>query len=152
MKLSRFLFFAFLFLAGSSSWASSDEINFRPVDGTTVAVSVDDGKVSYAITDEKGEVDKSIDIDTESKLHLSIGDYRFDGTKGFAVSYLDEGMGVYEVYRVFAYSRKLRNFEELSPACGDEFLNLKVDSKKKVLTSTYFTENEPKICVTKFGG
>ncbi|NIE66065.1 hypothetical protein [Burkholderia sp. Ax-1719] len=152
MKLGRSLFFAFLLLVASSSWASGDEINFHPVNGTNVAVSVADSKVSYVIADEKGEVDKSIDIDTESKLHLSIGDYRFDGTKGFAVSYLDEGMGIYEISRVFYYSRKLRSFEELSPACGDEFLNLKVDSKKKVLISTYFTQNEPKTCVTRFGG
>jgi hypothetical protein len=151
MKLNKFLFFTVFFFTCVCAWAADDETSFHPVNGTTAVVSTAGGKVLYTITDDEGVVKKSIDVDTESKLHLSVGDYRFDGTKGFAVSYLDEGMGVYEVYRIFSYSRKLRVFEELSPSCGDEFLDLKVDSKKKTLTSTYFSENEPKICVTKFG-
>ncbi|WP_211254095.1 hypothetical protein [Paraburkholderia nodosa] len=138
----------FCFACACSS-VQAEGIHFRPVDGIDAVVSEGHGKVTYKITDREGVVEKSIDVDTESKLHLSIGDYRFDGKKGFAISYLDEGMGVYEVYRIFTYSRKLRDFEEQSPACGDEFLNLKLDSKKRVIQSTYFSGNEPRICVTK---
>ncbi|TDG05873.1 hypothetical protein E1N52_23435 [Paraburkholderia guartelaensis] len=113
-------------------------------------MSARDGKVAYKINDKEGVIEKSIDVDTESKLHLSAGNYRFNGEKGFAISWLDEGAGVYEVYRIFTYSRRLRDFEEQSPACGDEFLNVKLDGKTRTIKSMYFSGNDPVICVTKF--
>jgi hypothetical protein len=151
MKFCRLLLLVLLLIVNFRVWASNDEINFHPIEGVNATVEISDGKVSYAIVDGAVKVDRNVDVDTESKLHLSVGDYKFDGTKGFSISYVDEGMEIYEVYRVFSYSKKLRIFEELSPACSDEFLNLKVDENKKILTSTYFLGNEPKICVTKFG-
>ena len=149
MSISNALSKLVLFFAYVCSSVQAEEIIFRPVNGINAAVSARDGKVAYKITDKEGVIEKSINVDTESKLHLSAGDYRFNGEKGFAISWLDEGTGVYEVYRIFTYSRKLRDFEEQSPACGDGFLNVKLDGKTRTIKSTYFSGNEPEICVTK---
>ncbi|WP_414704597.1 XAC2610-related protein [Pseudomonas sp. P42] len=74
----------------------------------------------------------------------------FDGAQDFAIWQLDDGMGTYDYYRVFVYQTRTGMFEELQPDCGDGFVNLRVDSKRKALTSTYWEMNRPKQCITRF--
>jgi len=70
--------------------------------------------------------------------------------KDFAVWQIDDGMGTYTIHRIFVYQPKAGSFKELVPACGDGFANLHVGSEKRVLLSTYWEMNEPKLCMTNF--
>ena len=45
---------------------------------------------------------------------------------------------------------KSGTFEELQPDCGDGFVNLRVDKKRKTLLSTYWGMNGPDQCITRF--
>lgn len=61
---------------------------------------------------------------------------------------MDDGMGTYMAYRAFVYNHLQRSFEEVYPACGDGFINLKVDKKKRLI-SMLFSDNAPKLFYTK---
>jgi len=78
-----------------------------------------------------------------------VDSYDFSGRLGFSVWYLDDGMGTYTIHRVFTFSPSTNEFEERSPQCGDEFLNLRVDRKKHRLISAYFDKNVSKFCITR---
>lgn len=91
----------------------------------------------------------SIPTQTEKTVHLEVGDYDFSGLDGFAFWSIDEGQGVYKVYRVFTFSWERNDFVERRPSCGDEFLNLKVDSLHGQLVSAFFDDNVPKSCITR---
>jgi len=64
------------------------------------------------------------------------------------ISYIDDGMGNFLISRVFVYSSKSKDFEELIPDCGEQFLNLRLDKKNKSLISTYYKDNIPTLCET----
>jgi len=115
-------------------------------DGSLSSLTINSGKISL-VTNNTSSME--LDIESEKELHLEISDYNFDGFIDFSVWHMDDGMGTYMEYRVFIYNRSRKSFEEAHPACGDEFINLKTDTKKKRLTSTWFTENTPNICHTK---
>lgn len=148
----KILFPLFLYTVFSSSFALAEELEFHPVAGVDAIVTEVNGKISYRIRDKQGVVEKNIDIgivDTDTRLHIQTDDYLFNGTEGFSVMYLDEGKGTYDVYHIFTYSMKSRDFIERFPVCGDNFLNLDVNKNKKYLKSTYYSDNEPRVCVTR---
>ena len=58
-------------------------------------------------------------------------------------------MGVFRVDKIYIYHHSSEQFKEAHAACGDSFLNLKIDRHGKSLFSTYFRQNEPKTCKTK---
>ncbi len=78
-------------------------------------------------------------------------DFNFDGHLDFEIWYVDEGMGKYTVHRVFVFRPESVTFTEVSPKCGDEFLNLKVNKAKRNLTSTYYVKNRAVLCSTRLG-
>ncbi|XEQ04100.1 hypothetical protein LPA67_20035 [Salmonella enterica subsp. enterica] len=43
------------------------------------------------------------DVDTENNIHVKYGDYNFDGKEDFVIWYTDDGMGIYDIYRVFLF-------------------------------------------------
>ncbi|WP_444542842.1 hypothetical protein [Iodobacter ciconiae] len=66
------------------------------------------------------------------------------------MSYTDLGMGTYKIYNVYVFDYKNKKFEQLTPKCGDEFINLKIILKSKQLWSTYYSNFEPKTCKMNF--
>jgi hypothetical protein len=60
---------------------------------------------------------------------LDVNDYNFDGHKDFSVWYVGDGMGKYLIYRIFTYSAKIKEFIELKPRCGDDFINFRLKEK-----------------------
>nr|WP_246890093.1 hypothetical protein [Pseudomonas chlororaphis] len=138
------LLWSALVLAQPTTFSPDKEVNVTLVqDGTSLTVT-SKGK-SRSITE-------TISFETEKALNIEINDFNFDGLKDFSVWYVDDGMGTYTIHRVFIYQPADGSFKELAPACGDEFLNLKLNSLKKVLSSTYYEGNVPKSCVTKPSG
>ncbi|MDF3832026.1 hypothetical protein P3W85_03515 [Cupriavidus basilensis] len=130
--------------------AASEITCFSPNSSTEVCIRVNDEDVSYEIFEMSGAVaSKKIVFQSEEKLHIEVSDYNFDGQLDFSVWHIDEGMGVYKIYRIFLYSPKIMDFVDGFPACGDEFINVEIDKRRKAIVGTYFRENIPVSCFTQ---
>jgi hypothetical protein len=139
-----------LALVSGGVFASDSAITFSPTPTTRATLRVNDHSVTFDISALKtGEHHGEIDIDTENQIHVVVDNYSFDKRKGFSIWSIDEGMGVYTIHRIFLYSDIRATFVEAHPACGDQFINLKVDKKRRRLTSTYYEGNVPKLCITR---
>ncbi|WP_250435019.1 MULTISPECIES: hypothetical protein [unclassified Caballeronia] len=138
---------AFLFALAR---ASAQTVTFKVTETASASVRLKDRSVHVDVRDTIfGLTSQDIELDTESAPHIGVDDYGFDGTRGFSVWYLDEGMATSTISRVFLYSPIRRGFVEIRPKCADEFVNLRVDRLKHVLVSTYYDGNEPKLCRTE---
>jgi len=123
---------------------------FSPTQGAEATLVLEGSTLKVAVKGETHDESRTIDFEAINKLHVQFDDFNFDGAKDFAIWQLDDGMGTYDYYRVFIYQVKTGTFEELQTDCGDGFVNLRVDRKRKALTSTYWEMNVPKQCVTRF--
>lgn len=130
--------------------ALAETTTFSPTQGIDATLVLEGSKLNIAVKSETHSESRTIDFEAENELHVQFDDFNFDGAKDFAVWQLDDGMGTYHYYRVFIYQVKTGTFEELQPDCGDGFVNLRVDKKRKALLSTYWEMNIPKQCVTRF--
>jgi hypothetical protein len=128
----------------------AETTTFSPTKGVEATLVLEGSTLNVAVKGETNNESRTIDFQAENELHLQIDDFNFDGAKDFAVRQLDDGMGTYDYYRVFIYQARTGTFEELRPDCGDGFVNLRVDKKRKALLSTYWGVNGPEQCVTRF--
>ncbi len=128
----------------------AETTTFSPTKGVEATLVLEGSTLNIAVKDETHNESRTIDFEAVNELHLQIDDFNFDGAKDFAVWQLDDGMGTYDYYRVFIYQARTGTFEELRPDCGDGFVNLRVDKKRKALLSTYWEMNVAKQCVTRF--
>lgn len=132
--------------------AADGTTEFSPEPGVTATVSIDGPTVTDQVSWRQGKNTGSLWIEAETRKTITVDDYNFDGRPDFSVSYLDEGMGVHTVHRVFLYSAQMKGFIELPPACSNEFLDLRIDKKHKRLLSTYYRNNAPETCVSLWAG
>ena len=58
--------------------------------------------------------------------------------------YIDAGMGIFKVFRVFIFSPAKNNFNEIRPTCGDDFINVRLNNSRFI--NTLFEDNTPKTC------
>lgn len=123
---------------------------FSPTENVEATLVLDGSTLTVAVKRNAHSNSRTIDFQSENKLHIQIDDFNFDGTKDFAVWQIDDGMGTYGFHRIFVYQPTAGTFQELRPDCGDGFVNLRIESKRKVLISTYWGMNVPKQCVTRF--
>lgn len=128
----------------------AETTTFSPTKGVEAMLVLEGSTLNVAVKGEMHNESRTIDFEAVNELHVQIDDYNFDGAKDFAVWQLDDGMGTYDYYRVFIYQARTGTFEELRPDCGDGFVNLRVDKKRKALLSTYWEMNVAKQCVTRF--
>ncbi len=122
---------------------------FSPYPGAVAEIGIDGGNLFWSFSERSETRRGEVNFDTNKPLNLEIGSYDFSGRLGFLVSYMDDGMGVYEIYRIFTFSPSSNEFVERFPSCGDEFINLTVDRKSHSLLSTYWDRNIPKRCITR---
>lgn len=146
----RLLFWMLWLVIACCNAQAGREAKFRPAPGVTTVITIHGNLASINVCGEKkcNNVAINLDVDNSSFVNLEVGDYNFDGNADFSLWYLDEGKGTYTIHRVFLFSRGTGRFGEYFPACGDEFVNLKVDKKNRRLISTYWADNEPKVCFT----
>mgnify|MGYP006192817231 CR=1 FL=1 len=130
------------------AWAETT--TFSPTQGVEATLVLEGSTLNVSVKIAAHSELKTIVFQAEKPLHMQIGDFNFDGMKDFSVWQIDDGMGTYHYYRVFIYQAKTGTFEELQPDCGDGFVNLRVDKKRKALLSTYWEMNIPKQCITRF--
>lgn len=134
----------------SVSIGASKERLFIPDKNVPVRILVEGNTLMVDITSKSKTLSKTITIETEKILHVSIDDYNFDGYKDFSVWHFDDGMGTYTIFEVYLYSNKEIDFARLKPRCGEEFLNLRVFRSKRLLKHSYIVNNRYLTCVTKF--
>lgn len=130
--------------------ALAETAMFSPTKGVEATLVLEGSTLNVAVKSQTHSESRTIDFEAENKLHMQFDDFNFDGDKDFAIWQLDDGMGTYDYYRVFVYQPKAGVFKELQPDCGDGFVNLRVDKKRKVLLSTYWGMNGPDQCITRF--
>ena len=130
--------------------ALAETTTFSPTQGIDATLVLEGSKLNIAVKSEMHSESRTIDFEAENELHMQFDDFNFDGAQDFAIWQLDDGMGTYNYYRVFIYQAKTGMFEELQPDCGDGFVNLRVDKKRKALLSTYWGMNGPDQCITRF--
>jgi hypothetical protein len=136
-----------------SSGAHSDgvkEFHFSPEGSVQATVTVASREVSFS--SRSGELYKrsKVTIDSENPLRVEINDYNFDGFKDFSISHVADGQGTYIIYRIFVFSKKTKNFVELQPKCGDEFINIKVDRNNSTIMNSYYSDNVMTGCTKKY--
>ncbi|MFB5154314.1 hypothetical protein WJH60_32505 [Burkholderia orbicola] len=122
---------------------------FTPSPGVVAEVKIRGSDLVWTLSGEGGVNRGWVNIDTEKPLNIKIGSYDFSGRLGFWVSHVDDGMGVYEIDRIFTFSPSSSEFVERFPACGDEFVNLKIIKRGRYLVSTYWEQGVPRRCVTR---
>lgn len=128
----------------------AETATFSPTQGVETTLVLKGSTLNVAVKGETHNKSRTVDFEAVNELHMQFDDFNFDGAQDFAIWQLDDGMGTYDYYRVFIYQARIGTFEELQPDCGDGFVNLRVDKKRKVLLSTYWEMNITKQCVTRF--
>jgi hypothetical protein len=121
---------------------------FSPIKNVEVSLELEGSALRVVVKSDAHSESKTIAFQAENELHVQIDDFNFDGAEDFAVWQIDGGMGTYTIHRIFVYQSEAFFFKELTPACGDDFANLRVERDKRALLSTYWEMNEPKLCVT----
>lgn len=122
---------------------------FQPDKHTTVTLALHGQQVNLEIQRNGHTQSRELRVQAEKPLHIELDDFNFDGAGDFAIWHVDDGMGTYTIHRVFIYNPTQGQFVERFPACGDEFLNLKVNKPGKFLVSTYYQGNIPRRCLTR---
>ncbi|ECC1695556.1 hypothetical protein DPB93_17910 [Salmonella enterica subsp. salamae] len=143
-------FLLILFLFAYPFICSATIVEFNITNKIKASVSLEDNKkIEYQIINSDNLKRKgSFSVDTENIIRVTHDDYNFDGKEDFAIWYTDDGMGTYDIYRVFIYVEKVDDFKEIKPACGDDFMNLTLNKKRRELISMYYADNEPQRCIT----
>ena len=117
-----------------------DSVSFSPARGIDVAVT-NAGQV----------VSEEIVVETEKKIKVNLADYNFDGHMDFSLSHTDDGMGTYQVYQIYVFSPAEHKFVQLTPKCGDEFINVVLSKpSQRTLTNSYVSQNQFKSCKAKY--
>ncbi|MET3444804.1 hypothetical protein [Ralstonia sp. 1138] len=137
------------FVAAQHPASAADAVAISLDQLTNATIEIRGSDIYYELRTPAGIRSATIATETEKAIHLETADYDFSGRQGFAFWSIDEGQGVYKLYRVFTLSRRRNDFVERHPGCGDAFLNLRVDGQRKRLISTFFENNIPKSCVSR---
>jgi hypothetical protein len=138
------------FLAPAALAAEEQPLRFSPAPGVKTVLEIDGQTVTVSTTAPSGSHSRAIVFDTEKKLYAATADYNFDGDPDFAIWHTDEGKGTYSIYRIFTFSKSQGNFVELVPACGDEFINVRLSPQNKLLYNSYYKENQMISCAHRY--
>lgn len=149
MKFNNFLA-VFCFLLACNCHANNTPISFANIDHSLVKLTPKKNAVDVQIEFHGQLKSQIVTMETERDAKVSVDDYNFDGFKDFSVWHLDDGKGTYTIHRIFVYAPKKGEFNEVFPACSDEFINLRLNKKKKLIISSYQKESTWAICQTKF--
>lgn len=151
MKLTICISCAVLGLSGFSALAAvGNKLSFSPCCDVQAEVVADRQEVTVTVKKPGGVATETIQVETENKLKLAVGDFNFDGNSDFSISHIDDGMGTHTISEIYVYAAKEKKFLRLIPKCGDEFINVVISKKKRALTNSYVVNNGYKTCTMTF--
>lgn len=139
-----------LSVLGTVQAASNESLTFQPACGISARVAVAGPRLTYEVSKAKATNSAALTVETEKAVHITVADYNFDGYKDFAAWHIDDGMGTYSIFRIFVYVPKANDFVEITPQCGDEFINIVLNVKKHTLSNSFFADNRMKSCSKKY--
>jgi len=116
--------------------AADSATTFSPAAGVKATLTVRDQQVELTVTGPRGRTTETLPFETEQPLRIKVDDYNFDGHTDFSVSHVDDGKGTYDLYDIYVYAPKTGKFERLAPACGEDFINVRLDRKRRALINT----------------
>jgi hypothetical protein len=123
---------------------------FTPAAGVKATLTVRDQHVEVTVAGPRGRSTESLPFETEQPLRIKVDDYNFDGHEDFSVSHVDDGKGTYDLYDIYVYAPKTGRFERLAPTCGDDFINVRLDRKRRALINTRVENFRFTTCRMKF--
>lgn len=141
---------ALLFGIAFQAAADNAVVSFSPLKGVDAVIEVHGSRVDLVVTRLHIAMRDTIEVETEKTLRVVVEDYNFDGYSDFSVSHTDDGMGSYEISEVFTYSANEGKFIRLAPTCGEEFVNLRIEKKKRRLLNTYTQGNRFRTCAMQY--
>lgn len=146
------LFLSFLLIAATQNAFAQEtrSVSFSPDGYRHAVVTVSRQVLTIRWEPSREEGAATIAIDTDKPVAIKVADYNFDGYQDFSISSLDEGMGTYRIYRIFTYSASREEFVEIHPACGDDFINVRLTQKSRTLINSYYSDNVMKTCTKKY--
>jgi hypothetical protein len=121
---------------------SQQQKTFYQKDKTLINVKIVNDSVMEIITSRNKSIQIIKDFDaTEKEIRLAVDDYNFDGYEDFAIHQADAGWGVYEVYSLYIFDYKTKQFKLLDVPENPEpnciyLCDLKIDKKNKRLISS----------------
>jgi hypothetical protein len=128
-----------------------ERVSFSPARGIDVTVSLAGQVATVAVTNAGQVASEEIAVETEKKIKINLADYNFDGHMDFSLSHTDDGMGTYQIYQIYVYSPSEHKFVQLTPKCGDEFINVVLSRpSQRTLTNSYVSQNQFKNCKAKY--
>ena len=140
----RILVLAFLILFSVNCFCQKN-FQWYQKDKTKIEIKAINDFEKLEITNSKTKKTQLItDIETsitDKITYVAIDDYNFDGYTDFALYRTDDGMGVYTIFQIFIYNSRDNQFNKLkipadsNPDC-DEFCDIQVNKKKKILQSS----------------
>lgn len=137
------------YLCVQAAFAGDDRADFSPCPGTTISAKASREELEYWISANKTTQRATVHLGIESTPHIAIDDFNFDGKSDLSVWYLDEGMRVYTLHRIFLFDASSSTLKEVASSCGDDFINLRTEKDKRRLLVTVFRGGQPELCETK---
>jgi hypothetical protein len=143
----RCVFLVLYVFTGVTLGCNNTDLDVNSTEGISARFLLkDNDSLSVLLLDDGGILSTEyIDVSSEKKNHITFEDYNRDGYKDFSVWHLDEGMGVYKIYRLFIFTPAEKKFKEIKPTCGDDFLNIRTEGEN--LINVLYDDNAPKSCV-----
>lgn len=140
------------FAAGDGIPETPEEsVSFSPARGIDTTVSLAKQVATVAVTNAAQAASEEIVVETEKKIKINLADYNFDGHMDFSLSHTDDGMGTYKIYQIYVFSPAEHKFVQLTPKCGDEFINVVLSKpSQRTLTNSYVSQNQFKSCKGKY--
>jgi len=130
--------------------AADSATTFSPTSGVKATLKFRDQQVEVSVTGPHGRSTETLPFATEQPLRIKVDDYNFDGHKDFSVSHVDDGKGTYDLYDIYVYAPKTGRFERLAPTCGDDFINVRLDRKRRALINTRVEDFRFTTCRMRF--
>lgn len=119
---------ATIFSMSFQAYAADISKTFVPSPGVVAVAEIKSSNLIWKLSG-KGRVRQGgVSLNTE-KPSIEVDSYDYSGRLGFRVLHIDDGMGMYEIDRVLAFSPSSNKFAERFSSCGDEFANIRVDKK-----------------------
>ena len=119
--------------------AQADQpISFSPERGVLASAYLSGGTLKIQLRGSKDAV-QVFELDGVNTAHLALRRVKGQLNPYVEVWQIDEGNGTYTIHHLFAYHPKRRDFIELQPKCGEQYINLKPQSHRAELVYSAFS-------------
>lgn len=147
MNITKYVLFIAIFITNQ---AYSKELVTIKIDSQTkLYITTEKSIATLKLTSAKLKKQKLIEFDSGKPIHIKMYNSKIHSNKYFSIWHIDDGMGIYKIYRFFIYLPEKRNIVEIKPKCADEFINIKLIKSSTTIESSYYNQNTIAKCFTE---